>query len=278
MPALLALLTALTWGVADFLGGAYSRRLPTATVMFFSQVAGLAAVAVVLALGGWHSLGSYVWWGIGGSCIGTLAGALFYQGLALGTMSVVAPIAGTGLVVPVVVGLLQGERPHPLQLAGIALAAAGVDPGLGPSCAVGRLAAVRGLRSSRPPGSEPRSPFFPARLAGQCADDSPRPRRLASFLLTTTYSVVRRPSLARPAPDIGGIATMGFMNVLAVITYGLAVASTLIAVSAVLASLYPVVTVLLAQWIYTSGSVARSWRASSRPSPGSSASARADRP
>jgi drug/metabolite transporter (DMT)-like permease len=132
MAALLALLASIVWGVADFLGGAYSRRIPTVTVLVWSQFAGLVAIAYVLAFGGWRAPGTYLWWGVAGAVCGTAAGACFYRALALGTMSIVAPIAGTGLVVPVVAGLALGERPGGIQLAGILLATAGVVLASGP--------------------------------------------------------------------------------------------------------------------------------------------------
>lgn len=56
--AFLALVASIVWGVADFLGGASSRRLPTAVVLVVSQAAGLAAIGVVLALGGWSPPGA----------------------------------------------------------------------------------------------------------------------------------------------------------------------------------------------------------------------------
>jgi drug/metabolite transporter (DMT)-like permease len=251
VPAFLALVASLVWGVADFLGGAYSRRLPTALVMLWSQLAGLCAVGVVLLGGGWRAPGPYLWWGVGASAFGTLAGAFFYRALALGTMSVVAPIAGTGLVVPVVVGLVRGERPSALAVVGILLAAAGVVLASGPE--------LRGV------GVQRTSVGYAVLAAcgfGGALSLIPRagPDRWAmttavltafSFVGTFLYVVVTRP---RPPPrttrDLTGVLAIGALNVTALGLYAYASTRGLVAVVGVLASLYPVVTVVLAQVVY----------------------------
>jgi drug/metabolite transporter (DMT)-like permease len=251
MPAFLALVASVAWGFADFLGGAYSRRLPTALVMIWSQLAGLCAIAVVLALGGWRAPGPYLWWGVGASAFGTLAGAFFYRALALGTMSVVAPIAGTGLVVPVVVGLVRGERPSALAVAGIVLAACGVVLASGPELrAVGvqRTSVVYAVLAACGFGGAlaliPRA--GPDRWAMTTA-------ALTAFSLvgTLAYVAVTRP---RPPPrasrDVLGVLAIGALNVTALGLYAYASTRGLVAVVGVLASLYPVVTVVLAQALY----------------------------
>jgi drug/metabolite transporter (DMT)-like permease len=251
VPAFLALVASVVWGVADFLGGAYSRRLPTALVMLWSQMAGLVAIGVVLAIGGWRAPGPYLWWGVGASAFGTLAGAFFYRALALGTMSVVAPIAGTGLVVPVVVGLVRGERPSALAVAGIVLAALGVVLASGPE--------LRGV------GVQRTSVGYAVLAAcgfGGALALIPRagPDRWAmttatltafSFVATLAYVAVARPRPPdRVARDVPGVLAIGALNVCALGLYAYASTRGLVAVVGVLASLYPVVTVVLAQTIY----------------------------
>ena len=65
------------------------------------------------------------WAALAGSA-GIIALGAFYRALAIGTMSVVAPISATAAAVPVLVGLVEGERPSTLQVAGMAIALAGV--------------------------------------------------------------------------------------------------------------------------------------------------------
>jgi drug/metabolite transporter (DMT)-like permease len=246
--ALLALLASVAWGFADFLGGTLSRRVPTPVVMLWSQSAGLACCAVLLALGGWRTPGAYLWWGVGGSLFGTLAGACFYRGLALGTMSIVAPIAGTSLVVPVVAGLLEGERPGAVALAGIVLATVGVVLASGPELrAIGAqrravllacLAAVGfgGALALMPRAGEGRWAMTSAVVTG------------VGLLMTALFVLVRRPArVPRTGRENGGILAVGALNVAALSLYSYASTLGLVAIVAVLASLYSVVTVLLAQ-------------------------------
>ncbi len=247
MAAALALVASLLWGLADFLGGAFSRRLHTAYVMLCSSFGALACIGVVLALGAWRPPGAYLWWGAGASLFGTAGVALFYRALALGTMSVVAPIAGTALVVPVVVGLARGERPSGLQLLGIVLAAAGVVLASGPE-----LQAV---------GAQRRAVFYAIGAAvgfgGTLAlipcggDDNWAMTSFATAVVgmvcTVVYVVARPPPMPRlPRSDAAGVVGIGALNVGALGTYAYAVGRGLVAVVAVLASLYSVVTVVLA--------------------------------
>src|SRR5690242_18981712 len=125
--AVLALSSSLLWGTADFAGGLLTRRRSVLAVLLVSQ-AGAVAVALVLlaASGGPGPRSAGVAWGLGSGLLGIVALAAFYRGLAIGTMSIVAPVSATGAAVPVAAGVLRGERPGAVQLAGIALALVGI--------------------------------------------------------------------------------------------------------------------------------------------------------
>src|SRR5581483_4977275 len=122
--ALLAILAAAVYGVADFCGGIATRRsgpIPAAILSQGSGLVALLALAPLLpgALHGPAALG----WSAGAGLAGSLGLALLYYGLARGPVSVVAPITGVcSIAVPVLVGLGLGERPGLAPLAGIALA------------------------------------------------------------------------------------------------------------------------------------------------------------
>jgi drug/metabolite transporter (DMT)-like permease len=123
----LAACSSISWGLADFTGGLLSRRLPLLTVLLGNEVVGSALLVAVVAVRGHgpppaHELLLATLSGVSG-IIGLTA---FYRALAIGTMSVVAPVAATSAVLPVVVGIASGERPGALRLAGMALAVAGV--------------------------------------------------------------------------------------------------------------------------------------------------------
>jgi drug/metabolite transporter (DMT)-like permease len=123
----ISLAGAASWGVSDFLGGQQTRRLPVLGVLAVSQPAGLVLIALLIALTGADSISAEklgIAFVAGVASVGGLAA--FYSAMAMGTVSVVAPIAALGVVVPVVVGLAQGESPAAIQLVGLVPAIAGV--------------------------------------------------------------------------------------------------------------------------------------------------------
>ncbi len=125
---LLALGASLCYGSGDFLGGLGTRRASLWAVIIGSQLVGLIGAALVTLGTGhaWPGLAA-VWPVLLGGASSVVAISCFYTALAIGTMSVVAPISATNVLVPFVVGIaVFGERPTTLQLAGVALAVAGV--------------------------------------------------------------------------------------------------------------------------------------------------------
>jgi drug/metabolite transporter (DMT)-like permease len=133
MAVLFALLSSLLWGTSDFTGGTLSRRLSAVTVAAVSEFIGLLGLLVVTAVLGDFSLsGAVVGWGLLGAVSGTAGLVAFYRALATGKMGVIAPIAALGVVIPVIVGIAQGNRPSVFQDAGIAVAIIGVVLASGP--------------------------------------------------------------------------------------------------------------------------------------------------
>lgn len=238
--ALLALLASGLWGAADFLGGTLARRYAAASVVFASQAAGLVVLVLLTPFVRVES-GAFGWGALVGT-VGTVALAAFYRALADGRMSVVAPVAASGVAVPVLAGLAGGERPSAIALAGIAVTATGIVLASGPE--------LRGGYGSR------RSIL----LAGVAALgfggvlvflDRGSEIDVFSTLLAGRFVATVLPALAgpeRPATrDLPQLALIGALDLGAVTLYGIATRTSLVAVAAVLASLYPVVTVLLAR-------------------------------
>jgi drug/metabolite transporter (DMT)-like permease len=121
----LALGASLCWGTADFGGGLLTRRFPVVAVAVASQAAGFVALLVVLAVSGEGVDGEGYALGLLAGVGGGLGLAAFYRALAVGTVSIVAPVAATGAVVPLVLALVAGDDPSALALAGAVIALAG---------------------------------------------------------------------------------------------------------------------------------------------------------
>ena len=259
MAALLALFASALWGTADFLGGTAARRLPVASVLGVSQlVALLGLVPLAAAIGALDEPRSYVLPALLAGLTGTAALACFYRALASGTMGVVAPIASLGVVVPVVVGLLDGERPGALQLIGMAVAVVGVVLASGPEL----LGSGRGgaaplvLAAAAALGFGAVLSLIAVASGGEGGTVGAvvmtlLVMRLVSVLALTSLLLAllrsRGPEIGVRRGDLPLLLKIGVFDAGANAMFALASQGDLVSVTAVLASLYPVVTVLLAR-------------------------------
>src|SRR4051794_23853343 len=128
MAIVLAIGAAACWGVADFLAGLASRRLAVPLVLLLVEGGGLALVALITVVSGeaFFTHSSDAAQAVLGGLSGVLGLGCFYRALAIGTMSVVAPISASGVALPLVVGIAGGERPGVVQGVGLAAIVAGV--------------------------------------------------------------------------------------------------------------------------------------------------------
>lgn len=246
----LALAASLSWGFGDFLAGLRSRRLPVLTVLVVSQAAGLGSLAVVVGVrGNGPPDARYLGYAALAGIAGAIGLAALYRGLAVGSMSVVAPISATAAVIPVVTGLVTGERPSGVQGVGIVLALGGVvlasrerrDDGRGRTIAEGvGLALLAALG------------FGLLLVALGAASDADAlwatlAMRTTSFGLLAGATLVLRPSLSLGRDDLPILVLIGVLDAAGNALFALATTESLLSVAAVLAQLYPVVTVLLAR-------------------------------
>ena len=112
----LALGASLTWGLADFFGPLQGRVLGALRTLIYVQLGGLLGIAVIVAVRGKGPEHAAVLLAIPAAISGTLGLFAYYRGIAVGAISIVAPIAGISAIVPVVVGIVSGDRPSPWQL------------------------------------------------------------------------------------------------------------------------------------------------------------------
>lgn len=123
MAVLLSLVAAVTYGLSDFVGGVASRRVSPWAIAFLSQLGGAAAIVLIALFHGGSPDRSDAGWAIVAGLGNGVGTAFLYRGLAAGRMGVVAPVSGVGAaLVPLVVGVVTGERPGALAWVGIVAA------------------------------------------------------------------------------------------------------------------------------------------------------------
>ncbi|MFN8587506.1 MAG: DMT family transporter [Candidatus Eisenbacteria bacterium] len=250
----LAFASSLLYGSADFLGGIASRRARALAVTLLTQALGLLAlVAAAWGVGG--TVPRDAWgWATGAGLCGSIGVLLFYRALAVGTVSIVAPVTSAiALVVPVAAGLLAGERPGVLPLAGIALAplavvlvgGGGVAPGTEDARRAQRalvLAHVSGVLiggflvcvGRLPPGGG----LWPLAIA-----------RAVGTVTIAAALVARRESPAAPRAAWAPILGCALLDVAANVCFRFAVARGALSLVATIVSLAPATTVLLARFV-----------------------------
>jgi drug/metabolite transporter (DMT)-like permease len=249
---LLGLAAGLSWGVSDFVGGLKSRTLELAAVMVLSQGTGLALIAVIVAARGQGApAGDELLYASLSGISGALGLAAFYRGLAVGAMAVVAPISATGAAIPVVAGLVSGERPSTAQAAGIALAVTGVVLASREAPEEGRPARVAtgvGLALVAACGF---GCFFVLMDAASEHDVfwAILVNRITGVTGLLAVVLALRSRLAVAPREAATLVLVGTMDIAANTFYALGSTEGLISVVAVLASLYPVITVILARFV-----------------------------
>jgi drug/metabolite transporter (DMT)-like permease len=277
----LALAASICWGSGDFLGGLLTRRATLWAVVVGSQAAGLAGAVLVVTLVGrpWPGLDA-VWPVVLGGMAGAVAIATFYKALAIGTMSIVAPVSALSVFIP----FAAGKRPASLQLLGAALAAGGVllavteraragdtigaaalpdAPAVEPHVAAGgggtdgqteagggataggarRLSVALALVAAGGIGlmllgfdAAAEHDALWAMLGG----------RISSVVFFSSFLLLLRPRIGLQRSALPGIIAVGLLDTAANGFFALATTHGFLSLVAVIGSLYPVFTVLLA--------------------------------
>ena len=251
----LGLGASLFWGTADFFGGMQARRVPALAVTIWSQLAGgLLLLTVLLARGDAPSPRALAF-GAAAGVFGGTALLAFYRALAEGTMSVVAPVSAGAGVVPVVAAFVRGTPPTAPEIAGIAIALAGIvlvsrtstpqqHPGGRPGAVVGlALYAALGFglyfvmvhAGSDGPGG---SPLWTVATG-----------RASSLALLLAIASSGRSAAPWPGRRLPQLALVGLFDSSANVLFAYASTRGNLGVVGVLSSLYPVVTVVLARLV-----------------------------
>jgi drug/metabolite transporter (DMT)-like permease len=258
MPLLLALVSALLYGAADFTGGLATRRAGVLPVVAVSQLSGLVLLLLLLPLLPNASPSSAdLLWGLAAALTGAVGVSLLYRALAIGSMAVVAPTTAVcAVAIPVLVSVLLGERPGGPAVAGILL-------GVGSIVLVSQQTARTAEGSDHPPGSRLPPGVGMALVSGVAIGlfflslARTRPEaglwpilvsRAVSATLFGSAAAVRRQSLRMPGVLLLTLVC-GAVDMAANALYLLAVRVGPLSLVVTLASLYPASTVLLARLV-----------------------------
>lgn len=220
------------------------------SVLLVSQAPTLVLIAAIVVIRGVRvAPGPWIAAGVLAGLVGLVGLGAAYRGMAIGVVSVVSTIAATGPVIPLVVGLILGERPTTLQLGGMALALGGIGllafdrrpiasgrrlvPGVGlallAALAFGLfLVAIR--YASRP------DPLYGVLAV--------RTGSVGALLL---LGVIFRSRLRVTRSDLPALSAVGVLDVSADVFFAFATTLGLLSIVSILSSLYPVATVLLAR-------------------------------
>lgn len=255
MTSVFALIAALTYGAADFLGGIATRRATMLGAVLVTQGSGLVFLLLATPLLPDAQVGRQdVLFGALAGVTGSLGVGLLYLALAIGPMTVVAPVTAVcAAIVPLGIGLVLGERPHPVAAVGVGLALLavvllsqpeGAESGGAP--AGPRLG--RGVRVALASGIA--IGFFFAALAQTAAEAVLWPlaiSRSVSITMFLSVALVTGRPAGVPRAALAPALACGALDMVANAFYLAAVREGQLGLVATLASLYPASTVLLAR-------------------------------
>ena len=264
IPLVLALTASAAWGSADFLGGRASRGMGALGVATFSKLCGAAGLAIACVVAGDVPSREEALWALGAGLLGAIGLLELYRSLALGPMSLVAPLTACGGGVPVIVALAGGETPSALTVAGLAIAFAGAIVVSRPAtpeaetAGLTRAALIHSLVAASAIGLA----LTLLQQAAQAPGDATLGLSLVAALTTVSVLLAITTATAGwvrpPAALLPAVVGCGLLDVTANVLFAQATADGSAAVVAVLGSLYPLMTVLLARaWLGERLSVAQ---------------------
>ena len=250
MASLLALVSSLLWGSADFEGGRLSKKHAPIAVLGFSQIIGLLfGVSLVVVSGDWHAQafgeGGYFIPGICAGFLGYFGLICLYAGLATGSMGVVSPISSLSAVIPLSYALLHGDSLSLVTSIGVVLALGGAFCASGPELSQGlpirplllALGAAFGFGTAL---------TFISIGSQSSALMTMVTMRAATFIVTISIALRFRTTGGFSKSEYPSLIFIGVADFIANLLLGIACNNGSVSVAMVLGSMYPIATALLA--------------------------------
>ena len=247
LPALLALTSAVLWGISDFGGGVLGRRAPIFGVLLATQSVGFVIASLGLVVRSEPMLeGPDLGLALLAGGLAAIGVGSLYRGLAVGRMGVVAPVTAVlTATTPAIIGIAWQGFPGPIVFVGFALAivaviivsvvpddSSGRPAGLGYALVGGFTLGLLGVVLSR---IDLQYAFAPLALM-----------RALELVLFVTVVAIRGLAWRMPRSTLPLVVLVGVMDVAGNLTFLTAARTGDLSIAAVLSSLYPVVTVVLA--------------------------------
>ncbi|MBO0840901.1 MAG: EamA family transporter [Sciscionella sp.] len=253
---LLALLAAAGYGVSDFVGGLASRRVDALRVVIVSYPVGLVGMTLAALVAGGQLSTSALLYGAASGVLGGMAILWFYRALALGPMSVVSPLTAVLVAgLPLLAGMVLGERPGVLALLGAALAVLAVvlvSKGEGGAVDEGPRTRFTRKVGWLTVGSGAAFALYFVLLHAAPADARLWPiavSRVASTALVLAWAAIAKQLRVPDGQQLRLSIAAGGLDALANGAFVVAVHAGLLSLVSVITSLYPATTVLLARLV-----------------------------
>jgi drug/metabolite transporter (DMT)-like permease len=250
MASLLAILSSILWGGADFFGGKLSKRYQAIAVTAVSQAFGLLiGITIILVSSSWIkpnlSWDGYFLSGVCAGLLGFLGLIAFYTGLATGRMGVVAPISALSVLIPLTIAFINGEKPSSSQLLGMGIALTGAVFASGPELKGGLAVKPIVLAVIAAFGFGTAIAFI-ARGSASSAIMTMTTMRFSTFIVALFLFARFRTTGGFKKKDMPVLVGIGAADFIANLLLGVATTKGLVSLAVVLGSLYPIVTALLA--------------------------------
>lgn len=250
MASLLAILSSILWGSADFFGGKLSKRYQAIAVTAVSQAFGLLiGITIILVSSSWIkpnlSWDGYFLSGVCAGLLGFLGLIAFYTGLATGRMGVVAPISALSVLIPLTIAFINGEKPSSTQLLGMGIALTGAVFASGPELKGGLAVKPIVLAVIAAFGFGTAIAFI-ARGSASSAIMTMTTMRFSTFIVALFLFARFRTTGGFKKKDMPLLVGIGAADFIANLLLGVATTKGLVSLAVVLGSLYPIVTALLA--------------------------------
>jgi len=250
MATLLALLSSVLWGAADFYGGKLSKRYQALAVTAVSQAFGLlTGISIILIGSSWLkpelSWDNYFISGVLAGLFGFVGLIAFYSGLATGRMGVVSPIAALSVLIPLTIAFISGEKPSSTQIVGMSIALVGAFCASGPEVKGGVaikpivLAVVAAIGFGF-------AVAFIAKGSESSAIMTMTTMRFTTFIIALFLFAKYRTFGGFTRKDVPLLIGIGAADFIANLLLGVATTKGLVSLAVVLGSLFPIVTALLA--------------------------------